>query len=371
VESVNLTDRSSRRKSPYRRLLASAIALGCGLLLSFSAEAQRITEFAIPTANSGAQFITPGPDGRVWFTESTANNVAAIAMDGQIAEYNIAVPNAFPTGIAAVPHGRALYFIASARGRFGIVTLDPEVHVDELTTPQFPGGGQLVVGPEGRLWLNTQNTLRAFPFLSNAPASLLRETVNHGGAHSIANGPDGRIWYTEPGVNDPELDPLDDTVGACKPEDNSCVAYSLGTNGKHPRRLTAGPDGNVWLIRDFQIVRVTPAGAYTAFDVDETMEDITEGPDGNIWFTMPFANQIGRITPSGNVRGYIVPTPNAQPRAITAGPDGNIWFIESAANKIGRLRVFIPGDVNDDGVVTVLDVFYLINFLFAAGPAPR
>ena len=30
----------------------------------------------------------------------------------------------------------------------------------------------------------------------------------------------------------------------------------------------------------------------------------------------------------------------------------------------------VPGDANGDGVVTVLDVFFTINYLFAAGPAP-
>jgi hypothetical protein len=29
-----------------------------------------------------------------------------------------------------------------------------------------------------------------------------------------------------------------------------------------------------------------------------------------------------------------------------------------------------PGDVNGDGQVNVADVFYLINYLFAGGPAP-
>ena len=37
-----------------------------------------------------------------------------------------------------------------------------------------------------------------------------------------------------------------------------------------------------------------------------------------------------------------------------------------------RGLAFVPGgDSNGDGVVTVADVFYLINFLFAGGPAPR
>jgi hypothetical protein len=34
-------------------------------------------------------------------------------------------------------------------------------------------------------------------------------------------------------------------------------------------------------------------------------------------------------------------------------------------------RLDVPGDVNGDGVVDVSDVFYLINYLFAGGPAPK
>jgi hypothetical protein len=34
-------------------------------------------------------------------------------------------------------------------------------------------------------------------------------------------------------------------------------------------------------------------------------------------------------------------------------------------------RKFCSGDPNGDGLVSVLDVFYLINFLFAGGPAPK
>ncbi len=47
-------------------------------------------------------------------------------------------------------------------------------------------------------------------------------------------------------------------------------------------------------------------------------------------------NRIGRITPTGTVTEYNIPTSNSGPRVITAGPDGNIWFTECTANKIGR-----------------------------------
>jgi virginiamycin B lyase len=40
---------------------------------------------------------------------------------------------------------------------------------------------------------------------------------------------------------------------------------------------------------------------------------ITLGSDGNLWFTERFANRIGKITTSGTITEYDLPTPNAQP----------------------------------------------------------
>jgi streptogramin lyase len=74
---------------------------------------------------------------------------------------------------------------------------------------------------------------------------------------------------------------------------------------------------------------------------------VCAGPDGNIWFTV--GNQVGRITLSGTVTKFDLPTANASPGAIVAGPDGNLWFLERAASKIGRISTsgavteFTPG----------------------------
>jgi hypothetical protein len=68
---------------------------------------------------------------------------------------------------------------------------------------------------------------------------------------------------------------------------------------------------------------------------------ISAGPDGNLWFTEPDANQIGRITPAGQVTLFTVPTPGSQPTGIAAGPNGNIWFTEAASRHLGEY--FIVG----------------------------
>jgi hypothetical protein len=69
----------------------------------------------------------------------------------------------------------------------------------------------------------------------------------------------------------------------------------------------------------------------------DTQDAITAGPDGALWFTEQNANRIGRITTSGTITSFPVPTPESEPEGIVAGPDGALWFTESRANNIGRI----------------------------------
>lgn len=71
---------------------------------------------------------------------------------------------------------------------------------------------------------------------------------------------------------------------------------------------------------------------------------ITMGPDGALWFTETNAGKIGRITTSGVITEYAIPTANSFPFGITTGPDGALWFTEVQSQKIGRMTT--------DGTVT-------------------
>ena len=64
---------------------------------------------------------------------------------------------------------------------------------------------------------------------------------------------------------------------------------------------------------------------------------ITTGPEGNLWFTESGSDRIGRITVTGKIREFPVPTPKSKPSEIITGPDGNLWFIEYGSEKIGRI----------------------------------
>src|SRR4029078_4488364 len=69
---------------------------------------------------------------------------------------------------------------------------------------------------------------------------------------------------------------------------------------------------------------------------------ITTGPDGNLWFVEQTSNRIGRITTSGTITTFPIPTANSGPFDITAGPGGFMWFTEINANRVARIATVAP-----------------------------
>jgi streptogramin lyase len=129
--------------------------------------------------------------------------------------------------------------------------------------------------------------------------------------------------------------------------------FSLPTAGSSPGGIAAGPDGNLWFTEftydstagvttRAAIGRITTTGAVTEFLVptpEAAPLNIVAGPDGNLWFTQADPEfgpgSITRITPQGQVTQFPF---NGYPWDITVGPDGNLWFTEAEPSaKIGRI----------------------------------
>jgi virginiamycin B lyase len=70
---------------------------------------------------------------------------------------------------------------------------------------------------------------------------------------------------------------------------------------------------------------------------------IVAGPDGNLWFTLAISNEIGRITQTGVVKRFPLPTPLPPgfepqgPIGIIVGRDGRLWFAENAQSQLGAI----------------------------------
>jgi streptogramin lyase len=75
-----------------------------------------------------------------------------------------------------------------------------------------------------------------------------------------------------------------------------------------------------------------PVGQVTEFTGGLTPNSgpnrIAAGPDGNLWFTQNIGG-IGRITPTGAITEFAIPSTNSRPVGIAAGPDANLWFTQN------------------------------------------
>lgn len=125
------------------------------------------------------------------------------------------------------------------------------------------------------------------------------------------------------------------------------TTFRLGEGGYGGNAIASGPDGNMWFTNNANnsIGRITPSGKVAYFEVptDASLTNsvglfsIAAGPDGNMWFTGFYSNVVGTVTPAGRVTTYPVPIDGMLPLGITAGSDGNLWFTLDSANGIGRI----------------------------------
>src|SRR5579864_2999107 len=130
--------------------------------------------------------------------------------------------------------------------------------------------------------------------------------------------------------------------------------YALSPSQFVPGTITAGPDGNLWFTEILQnggssIGRITTSGKITEFPLPSAnsfSSSITAGSDGNLWFTETGSHggssKIGVITPQGKMREFTLS--HSILGSITRGPDGNLWFTEfqydatgTTAGQIGRI----------------------------------
>ena len=135
-----------------------------------------------------------------------------------------------------------------------------------------------------------------------------------------------------------------DKIGRITPH-GVVTEFLIATSGSSTEGNHGGPGGNMWFTEfdGNRIGRITPAG------VDQR---VSHGPPARHrsgpWASRPGRMatsgsrntsriEIGRITTSGAITEFDVPTPGSQPYGIAPGPDGNLWFAETGGSKIGRI----------------------------------
>jgi virginiamycin B lyase len=93
--------------------------------------------------------------------------------------------------------------------------------------------------------------------------------------------------------------------------------------------------------------RITMTGEITEFDIPSegsTPINIAVGPDKNIWYTKN--NTLGRVTPAGDITEFPIADGPARAVGLSAGSDrqtpdfltDKLWFTDPANNRIGYLK---------------------------------
>ena len=115
--------------------------------------------------------------------------------------------------------------------------------------------------------------------------------------------------------------------------------------GSNPFGITVGPDGNLWFTDPGtdSVGQITTSGTVTEYTLPSIIANptgIVTGPDGNLWVTEDFYGEIAKISPEGQVLAqYPVPGTFPQPDGIAVGPDGNLWFADQGGQNIGELNI--------------------------------
>jgi virginiamycin B lyase len=284
-----------------------------------------ITNYTDPSIN-GPEQITAGPDGALWFTNSTNNSIGRISTSGVVTNYPLPADGTQPYGITTGPDG-ALWFTKHAagpvNGAIGRITTSGAVTIFTNGSISYPVG--ITTGPDGALWF-TDAENGTFGRITTSGAVIEFANFNLGGLGDITTGPDGALWFDDA----PNIGRLT-TTGAL-------TEFPIPGPGP-PVGIVAGPDGALWFTGGNYIGRITTTGTVSAFPVvslNQSLSGITTGPDGALWFANNGSNSVGRITTGGVVSDFTDPT-ILGPTGITTGADGALWFTNIVTNSIGRL----------------------------------
>jgi virginiamycin B lyase len=192
----------------------------------------------------------------------------------------------------------------------------------------------LAPGLDGLTWFSECST----DALSSVTTSgTITQVTPPGGGNiqGVALGPDGNIWFTDIATRHIG------TVISGVPSEFSASTFT--NQPSTAEDIVAGSDGSLWVAEGNLIAQVSTSGTimnqFSGAGAIGQGNFITAGPDGALWFTDTSNNAIGRITTSGAITEYPLPTGNALPNGITVGPDGNLWFTEGAVHNIGVLKL--------------------------------
>jgi len=236
------------------------------------------------------------------------------------------------------------------------------VTIEEFDLPNVHGVvTALTRGPDGRMWFLEQDYSAFKAWLARIDSdgtNVVEYPISYSaGPNTIAHiEGDDSIWFTETSVNK-----------LARSDVNGNIVYydlPMGVNG--PVGIAPG----IGLKLVFTVTGANAIGTVNS-DFDAVHMDFFPIPTGSAnplrvttattfldyWFTEQGASKVARMTPTGNITEFPLPTPNTYPLGITAGNTGRFWFCERTGSALG--------EIIDDG-----DLSSIIEHPLSVGSGP-
>jgi len=273
-----------------RRLIAGLLLV---VTLCPPTLAQVVSEYPIPGIAGNT---CSGPNA-VYFTDATNNAIGELLPDGTAREWTIPTPNSSPAGCAYDQVRNRVYFTEQASYKVGALDLQH---------------------------------LNFFEWMSPLP---------HNGIAGLTFGGDGNLWIVAPSGS---------RVLHMTPS-GQFLAPIILASGRWPHGPALGHDGNVWFAEfsGNRLATVSPAGVVREYVLPQANSKpftAAPGPDG-VYFTLNGVNKVTRISYTGTINQWSIPTLNTAPMGITLcdlDSNGNpqlVYFAESTVNKIGVMAL--------------------------------
>jgi virginiamycin B lyase len=281
---------------------------------------------ALPYLNPAA--ITTGPDGAVWFSAGstvsrmdTATHAVTSRPTSVAGRPTCTTPSTIASGA-----GSSIWYGCSGRvlGHVPMTSGNPVTQIG-LDTPQ-----SLVVGPDGNTWyVNGAGSIGKV-----TPTGAITNYYDVRLVHPWSIVTRGTsLWFTDYGAR---------AIGRITTAGTVTMYPLPGVPGNYPGPydLANGPDGRLWFTAGNEIGKFdTGTQDVTRFPVTGSFGGIAASPsDHALWVTNQTTKSLQRITTAGAVTDSVTAPWITGPGGITQGLDNHsIWFTAGAWTTLGSI----------------------------------
>jgi virginiamycin B lyase len=330
-----------------------------------------ITEFQIPTSNSGPEAIISTPGQTFWFTEFNAGKIGELfGQNGTIHDVAANASGVEPASLAIDKQGRVWFSDTSGHGsiwmynpattvfrRFNTITANSfplSIFIDQANNTWFT---EVTADKIGEI-LSPSYTMVEYPFpTGSGPAGIV-----HQDGTSL-------LWVTETYAN---------RIAMFNITDHSVREFTPSQAIFSPLGIVLDQSNNVWIAEhggssvdkffpSNQTLRKYPTSPPTGGYTYTAPATITLDSRGRLWFVEHLSDRVGRLDPASNkLDEFNGLAPGSYSVFDALDQSGNYWFTENAANKIGMIQANAIGQPQNNPSIVDIITTYLPEVLVAA-----